>query len=453
MARLCKLLFAASEPVQFAKLSHGWTVSEKYLLFERILNLLATYNTSPPEMELRRELNKLRILQERQLNDDALRRSKKLALVAETTFSIPEALRLHEFGNLLMMNHFRLRVNEVSLKRERELAETYVRIISLREILVKMYRIEFRKGQPHAPAQQAAFRKLWSNELSLFDAATVPPHARATLYNARGLVLNRLGSFAESVSEYEKALRLFKRSPQLRSVYFQNFLGGYNNLLSVLAKTNDARRFYRYLHELAALENAPEVLRQPELQRRVQIRALMQELDYFVLHNRFEDAAQRISGRENELIELCSQSDITERHFLLLKFTTLCVNARNWRPALRWNNLLLADENRNIRQDMLYASYILNLIIHFELENFELIGSRIRAFKKRFARHREWSVFGRLIFPAFLRAAARDDEAERLAILGRLNDDLLKAGVQNKVLLDDLLLWLERKTAAAAKQA
>ncbi|MBM4173613.1 MAG: hypothetical protein FJ212_04580 [Ignavibacteria bacterium] len=206
--QLCRLLFGAKDVSHFAASSGVFRPSVKYALFERLLELLSQYIVSPPEVELRRELNKLRVLQERQLYEEAIRRASRKAIEAEETLCIPEALRLHEFGNLLVLNHFRLQVNEVSVKEERRLTEQHLRIIDLREMLLKMYRIEFRTGQPHAPAQQAAFRKLWNNELSRFAPATLPQYARATLYNARGLVLNRLGRFAESVKEYEKAVGL-----------------------------------------------------------------------------------------------------------------------------------------------------------------------------------------------------------------------------------------------------
>ncbi|MGL5891267.1 MAG: hypothetical protein ACRC3B_15365, partial [Bacteroidia bacterium] len=140
-----------------------------------------------------------------------------------------------------------------------------------------------------------------------------------------------------------------------------------------------------------------------------------------------------------------SQSDYSERHFLLLKFTALAADASSWKQALRWNNMLLSDEPENTRQDMLYASYVFNLIIHFELGNFELIGSRVRTFKRRFSRSREWSVFSKLIFPAFLRAAAKEDEGSRNAVLEKLSTDLFNTGTGNKVLLDDLQNWLSKK--------
>ncbi|MGL5888592.1 MAG: hypothetical protein ACRC3B_01835, partial [Bacteroidia bacterium] len=342
--KLCAALFSAASAEEFAQKTANRNAPEKYQLFGRLTDLLARQSSEKPEQEFRLELNRLNVLQERQLYDEALRRSQKLADKAQELFCIPEEMRLREFGNLLIVNHFRAQVEEVSLARERELGHTYLRILGLREILLKMYRIEFRKGQPHAPEQQAAYRKLWNKELSVFDPASVPAHARVTYYNACGLVLNRLMCFEESVNEYKKAIRLFKQSESLRAAYFQNYISGYNNLLSVLAKMNSEKLFYRYLAAFSELNNAPETKQKPELQRRLRLRVIMQELDFLVLQHQPLRAAALIDGRETELIEITSQSDYSERHFLLLKFTALAADASSWKQALRWNNMLLSDE-------------------------------------------------------------------------------------------------------------
>lgn len=451
--RLCRLVFGAGSAAVLATQTAAWAPAEKYRLFNRLLDLLAQQETANTEMELRRELNRLRVLHDKQLYDEVARRSARMAEVAAAHFCLPEELRFRELNTQVVMNHFRLQVDKVSLAKDRKVATAMLRILDLRELLLRMYRIEFLKGQPHAPEQQAAYRRLWVRELEPFAASSLPPHARITLYNARGLVLNRLGRYADSVAHYEKAIALFGRSETLRRTYFQNYLSGYNNLLSVLAKMGDARRFYRKLRAMGQLATDPEVRHDPELTRRISLRLLMQELDFLSLQGWNARASQLIAGREAELVELTSSSDATERHFLLLKFTSLCVAAANWKLALRWNNQLLDDASEAMRQDMRYAGFVLNLIIHLELGHVDLIASRVRAFKRRFARNREWAVFSRLIFPAFLKAAQQELPAARNRVLATLHNELLQTGVRNAVLLDDLLAWLAQRGVAQAVPA
>jgi hypothetical protein len=443
--KLCAALFSAGSAAEFAEKTARQNAPEKYQLFGRLTDLLARQSSEKPEQELRLELNRLTVLQERQLYEEALKRSQKLADKAQEQFCIPEEMRLREFGNLLILNHFKAQVNSVSLARERELGHIYLRILDLRELLLKMYRIEFRKGQPHAPEQQLAYQKLWTKALRVFDPASVPVHARVSLYNARGLVLNRLSRFKESVNEYKKAIRLFNASEHLRAAYFLNYIGSYNNLLSVLAKMKDEKRFYHSLAEFAALANTHEIKQNPDLLRKIRLRVIIQELDFLVLQNHPLRASELVAGRESELIEITRKSETSERHFLLLKFTTLAAEANNWKLALRWNNMLISEGPENTRQDMLYASYVFSLIIHFELENLDLIGSLVRTFKRRFSRSREWGVFNKLIFPAFLRAATKEDEQQRNAVLEKLNNDLQSSGTENNVLLNDLQNWLSKK--------
>ncbi len=423
----------------------AFPLSEKYVLFDRILLLLTDIGPQRTEVFLRKELNRIQILTDRQLYGEALRKSEAAIEKAHRSWCLQEEFRLREVRDLLLLNHYKQRVGDVDLSPEFVLLRKMTRMLELRQLVLEMYRIEFREGQPHAPEQERAFRLLWNGKLETFSEVDLTPPGLLVLHNARGFVMNRLNDIPASVSHYKKSLALFIQYPRLNIDYAMQRLAIHNNLLVVLARQNKADVFYSELDSFRSIEADLIKLRRPELLRRLAIRAIMQELDFLTRQHLFDQATTFVAGKEANIIEMLSKTDASERHFIYQKFALLFFQQNDFRQALRWSNRLLDEPENMVRQDMLYSGFIFNLLIHFELENFGLLESRMRNYRKRFSKERSWAIFRDLIFPVLRKAAYEDDKNTQTKILVNLLDKLTAGGHQNEVLFGDLLHWLNKK--------
>ncbi|MGL4596916.1 MAG: hypothetical protein ACRCYO_05280 [Bacteroidia bacterium] len=423
----------------------AFPLSEKYVLFDRMLLLLTDVGPQRAEVFLRKELNRIQVLTDRQLYTEALRKSEAAIEKARQSWCLPDEFRLREVRALLLLNHYKQRVNDVDLSPEFVLLRKMTHMLELRQLVLEMYRIEFREGQPHAPEQEQAFRDLWNGRFATFSEVDLTPPGLLVLHNARGFVMNRLNDIPASVSHYKKSLALYIQYPRLNVDYAMQRLAIHNNLLVVLARQNDATVFYAELDSFRAIESDLVKLRRPELLRRLAIRAIMQELDFLTRQNLFDSATAFVAGKEASITEMLSKTDASERHFIYQKFALLFFQQNDFRQALRWSNRLLDEPENMVRQDMLYSGFIFNLLIHFELENFGLLESRMRNYRKRFSKEPSWAIFRDLIFPVLRKAAYEDDKKQQTKMLVNLLAELMRGGHQNEVLFGDLLLWLNKK--------
>jgi len=124
-------------------------------------------------------------------------------------------------------------------------------------------------------------------------------------------------------------------------------------------------------------------------------------MHYFYQNNAIHKAsfyAEKIfiNMRKNEAIQ--NKDELFSFYFLYLK---ILFEGKKYLEALEIANIILKHEYKNVRYDILSYTYLLELFIHYELNNYQLIGSYIRALKKKLSAHKEKDLSEKIILNFF----------------------------------------------------
>jgi hypothetical protein len=141
----------------------------------------------------------------------------------------------------------------------------------------------------------------------------------------------------------------------------------------------------------------------------------------------------------------------------LIKYLDICFNAclfhfrdANYKRALHWLNRVLQDEKVEERQHIHCSARIIELIIHYEMENVELLESLMRSTHRYLYKRNKIYEFEN-IFLAFLKNMARDyyDDGKRKMHFDSLEQNLERIGKdafqKHSISHFDYLGWLARK--------
>jgi len=156
-----------------------------------------------------------------------------------------------------------------------------------------------------------------------------------------------------------------------------------------------------------------------------------------------------ISDYEKKITEYEKIINEEMRIAIYYKMSRILLLSGNPKKALKWTNKLLNESNPDVRPDMQCYARILNLIIHFELTNFDLlesiVGSAKRFLEKKNMLYKIETVF--LHFMQDILKAAKEKEKQKLFLLLKENLTALKKDPleRNAFLHFDYLEWVEGK--------
>ena len=198
------------------------------------------------------------------------------------------------------------------------------------------------------------------------------------------IIHSRLTQNSQALYHWSKKLvNLFKAHPFLRQEYIHSYLSGLLNLLNASIQLNQLEEFEAVQIILKKYENHSKDL------------ALF-ILEYSatpILHYWFDVKKDVVKGKEFlEKLEkkLGKYEDKMSKEGLIMFYGNLSIHyfyLKDFEKVLKWLAKLHKVLGKNFREDVASFTRILNLVIHYELGNWQYIRSEAEATKKFLQRH------------------------------------------------------------------
>lgn len=186
------------------------------------------------------------------------------------------------------------------------------------------------------------------------------------------LFRNRLVSYTYC----ENATKIFELAKNER------FLNEYKDLycnalidlsidLAWLGKETEYDKVYQKFTNLVAVY--------PELKTIVFPRMYVSQTLLYEYTGKFENVTSLSRKFENDLKKF--KGEVPKERLMLVYYNFSCLNLakKDYKEALRWLNKLLNDKNNEVLEDVYCEASILNLIVHYELGNMDLLESLTRS--------------------------------------------------------------------------
>ncbi len=301
--------------------------------------------------------------------------------------------------------------------------------------------------------RQKADEKKWQKFLS--DPLLKNPE-NALSYEAKNLFYNlsaachfKLGSTAAAHRHIEEHIKLIESYPLLLPENIERYVLVLSDLVAVQRRLS---RYSEMSHTLSKLRNLPSaytILLEENFYRTVLSNSYYTELSAYLDSCQFEKGITL----QSELVPwLASMSDkinffrLSHFYFQFAKLNFI-MNCRS--EAVNWLNKILNDKSGQIPDETLSRSRILKIIVHFELNDFDLLEYEIKSAYRYLSRRKKLFNYERVIL-SYIRKAFKPATAHGLInLFTELRSELqeLARDPFEKSPLDSLgiIPWLESK--------
>jgi hypothetical protein len=354
------------------KFIRNMAVSKNYL-FESIMDSLRAYHRNKSvALKAENTIGNLRILYEKGLTtifEKQLEKAKVYAEENELTFHYLEMLELERPHNY---NKTKSNI-EIQKKIERQLllAMNKNRIAVVNEKLLNWI---YKNEKVKTKEEKLELEKLMEDPVCHEAIENFNFSGRNSFHSAWSFYYYALGDFEKCVEKKELQLTNYIDHPVLKKANEKYFLLVLGNLLSMCYTAKNESKFEKYfqfmLKEHAVTKENENIIEE-------------QFLAFTILHYKLSSLAAEgaafVTENEERIISGLDK-------FSLIRQIDICYNSaifffklKDYKSSLKWINLILNNKNLDDREFMHCYSRIIQLILHYELNNEELVNSLLRS--------------------------------------------------------------------------
>ncbi|MCX6274071.1 MAG: hypothetical protein NTV09_02530 [Bacteroidetes bacterium] len=350
----------------------------KKRLYETVLRSLdAFHSQSSIDAQLKRELHFAEILYKKSLYGQCakiLTSARHTAMKHEKHSSLAE---IHHWQKKLIEKDNYLGQNEESisamLHEDVLIADRMKDFNEYWNIKSRLFLLLNRQGKVRNPTELNNFKKIIDNTL-------LKNEGKAQSHEARYLFNHIYSAYHFGTGDYKSSYRFLKRNVELIETHPAAFKEEPNIYFSVLTNliyvSTSLKRYDEVFVLMKKLKSVPETLdtsRNEDLEIKLFSSALSIEITLYNTLSEFEKAIGLVPAIEKGLDRFGDKINRLRKAYFYFNIAVAYFGAEKYSLALRWTNRLFSEPNIDENQDIYCFARILNLIIHIELENDDVV--------------------------------------------------------------------------------
>lgn len=376
------------------------TFTKNYLYNLIVKSLLSFHSNNNIEAEIYNLIISAKIFFRKSLFDNyfiSLEKAKLLAEGAEKFGALIEIIKLQMKLVRLKSRH---KYKNRNLYEEEQQAILKIQNISdYSKLLHAFYKITKIPDFARSKILHSEVLKIFDNKLLSSDEYALSVTAKDLYYllnlYKHELTENNSELFLASQKRYELYLnnkKVFSTDSESKELNLS-----YNRLYYALV----AGKMQFYLTHIDAFEKKFVLDKNKPDKEEASYYHLMLRMLYNFKKNRLKEAsayAVRIFDyfRATEAIQ--NKDELLSVYFICAK---LLFEIKNYYKALDVTNLIINHRYKDLRYDILSYSHFLELFIHYELKNYQLVGSYIRSLSRKLSVHKEKDLSEKIILKFF----------------------------------------------------
>ena len=425
--------------------------SEKNHLQRLILRSLRNYSPEPTiDNKIKDMIREAEFLHKKALHEQSVKtlaKAREMAIAYERHLLL---LEIHQAEGMLILNTEDTEQLKDHLgKKNEEVREQFVNAMNLFEFRSNHLRsFLFNKAHGYDGRNKElvnAFKKMLSHELYTADTKAISFEAKQYFYFMKMVYHRTIRDYDNTLLYSRKNMELFQSNPMMASeMQHQHVAAVINYCLSEL-EMGDYDGCLDTLEKLRALPYTAQSIR-----LKIDSTYYPGILSLLIERGDFQRISEYMPEIKSFLTKNKGRFNPSKEMLFLWNICICYFGAAQYREALRWLNKLMNDQEfAETRIDLHAYARIVNLMIHYELNNFDLIENLLRSTgrylnKKNFMYHLEEALirfFGKVI--------STSSDKERKKELSDLKDSLRKVLVEfpEEKGFDaiDLLAWIDSK--------
>lgn len=310
---------------------------------------------------------------------------------------------------------------------------------------IASFQMRFQKIQ--TKAQQEHIESLIASPK--FQSLDLASNFKSKLYffQANATYQFMLGNVKKAYEINSQFLDLLEAHPHFLKLYAERYHGTLNNILIDSLVIGEYDVLEAGINRLVMTLERSEFKSIKNIESRVFRQRYLLLLNWSLSQNDFEKAMEWIPEIEAGLEK--HHKKIEKHHLITFYYLIaylLFLNGQ-YDQALRWNNLILNEPKEDVVKEIFYFARILNLLIHFELDNHTLLESLLLSTPKYLKARRSIYTTEKTLFRFLGKFLNQVDKVKRQKLISDFKNDIQQLVQQpkEKRLFSylDLRLWMK----------
>ena len=432
--------------------------SEKNHLYKLILKSLRAYHADNSVVsQLQEDIKNVEILFKKALYKEAgkvLNKSKKLAYSYERFYYLFELISWEKqlLEEEYKAGNFHKDLDEL-ITEEKDVLEKLRNLAEYRILYSKINYVFRKGGYARNDEEKAIVEDIKNYHLIKGKNTAKSKSAAATCYYIQGLCAIVNHDYALSYEKFSKVVKIFEANSMLISEIPHQYIKSLNNLLFCYLDVKDFDSFFDLLGKIRALENQPGFT-SIDIKMKLFTSTYTAELVAYDFMGEYENGIEIVDDIVAGIDKY--QDKISKEEEILFYYNIAYVffGANFLKNSLRWLNKVLNDNELNLRQDVYSFARLFSLVVHYELENYDLLDymvkSTARFYQKRRKEYgREYKFEG--VFIKYIKklAKASNNKDKQRILFVNLKAEMQVVVTENyeKVALNyfDFISWADAK--------
>lgn len=184
-----------------------------------------------------------------------------------------------------------------------------------------------------------------------------------------------------------KLVQFLEKTPHLLAEELERYVIAMNNLLTGCVHYRKKEEFNECISKMRNIPSLWKSRCTENIRVRIFARSYIAELSWQVSYGQINEALKTITEVEKGLLQYKGKINKANEMLLYYYATYALFGAKDYSGALKWLNLIINDKEKIISQDTFVMARILWLIVHYEMQNEDLlkyvVKSTDRFLKKR----------------------------------------------------------------------
>jgi hypothetical protein len=426
----------------------------KKRLYETVLRSLdAFHSQSSIDAQLKRELHFAEILYKKSLYNEC----SKILMSARHT-----AMKHEKHSTLAEIHHWQKKLIEKDnylghddhsiaemLHEDVMIADRMKDFNEYWNIKSRLFLLLNKQGKVRNHKELNSFKKIIDNTL-------LKNEGKAQSHEARYLFNHIYSAYHFGIGDYKSSYRFLKRNVELIEIHPSAFKEEPNIYFSVLTNliyvSISLKKYDEVFNLMQKLKAVPETLdtsRNEDLEIKLFSSAYSIEITLYNTLGEFEKSISLVSAIEKGFDRFGEKINRLRKAYLYFNIAVAYFGAGKYSAALRWTNRLFSEPNIDENQDIYCFARILNLIIHIELRNDDVIPYILTS-TSRYLKTRNRVYRFETVFLEFIEQLIRVSKKNDISLIYKkllLNLRKLAANPFEKTVFEyfDFIAWCKSK--------
>ena len=386
--------------------------SEKNHLYKLILKSLRNfYADQSVKSQLKQEIKNVEVLYQKALYKECskfVKRAKKIAIEYEKFYYLFELINWEKklMEEEFESGYFKQNLDEL-IDEETEVIEK-LRNLAEYHILYSKINYVFRSGGfTRNENERKIVEEIANNHLIKGKNTAISTRATSICYYTKGLCAASIRDYEDALINFRKAKVVLDKNPKVKSDLPNRYIYILNFLMQCYIDINDFNNAQELINEIQELQSLKEY---KSLDSEVKIFSSAY-IGQLALHNRkgeFDKTIKLYSKIESQIDEYSNK--LNKEKILLFNYNKAYAlfGLEDYKSALRFINDILNDNEKQLRQDVYSFARIFNLIIHYELRNFDFIEYDSKSTQRYLNKHeKDYQI--EKVFMKYIKKLAKEE--------------------------------------------